>query len=360
MASVSFTAWRISSSLPPSLAISWITWLPMLLVITMMVLVKSTVWPWLSLRRPSSSTCSSTLNTSRWAFSISSSKHHAVRAAADGFGEHAPFFVTDVARRGADQAADGVLFHELAHVEADHGVLVVEQHFGQGLAEFGFADAGGAEENERADRAIGILQAAAAAADGVGHGGDGFVLTDDALVQPFFEHQQFGPFGFEHAADRDAGPGADDFGDFVGADFLAEEAARLSGTADAIGGFLFLLGFFAPEASTFFSSVLRSLSRVEKLLIQILAHRHAGRLVFFDLRVELADFVLDRVEPFAGLLHVAQAELFGFPLFAEAGQLLAEFLNFLLNFGAAFDGVFFGFLGELAIGQFELRDAALD
>ena len=36
-------------------------------------LVKSTVRPWPSVRRPSSSSCSSTLNTSGWAFSISSS-----------------------------------------------------------------------------------------------------------------------------------------------------------------------------------------------------------------------------------------------------------------------------------------------
>ena len=40
--------------------------------------------------------------------------------------------------------------------------------------------------------------------------------------------------------------------------------------------------------------------------------------------------------------------------------MLAERLDFFLNFGAALDGVFFGFFGELAVGQFELRDAALD
>ena len=57
---------------------------------------------------------------------------------------------------------------------------------------------------------------------------------------------------------------------------------------------------------------------------------------------------------------VAQAEFFGFPLFAEAGELLAERLDFLLDFGAALDGVLFGFFGELAVGQFELRNAALD
>ena len=37
------------------------------------VFLKSTVRPWPSVRRPSSSSCSSTLKTSGWAFSISSS-----------------------------------------------------------------------------------------------------------------------------------------------------------------------------------------------------------------------------------------------------------------------------------------------
>ena len=168
----------------------------------MIVFVKSTVWPWLSVSRPSSSTCSRMLNTSRWAFSISSSSTTAVRPAADGLGQLAAFFVADVSRRGADQPAHRVLLHELAHVDADHRVLVVEQHLGQRLAQLGFADAGGAAEDERADRPVGILQAAAAAAHGVRHGRDRFVLADDALVQPLFEHEQLGPFVFEHAATR--------------------------------------------------------------------------------------------------------------------------------------------------------------
>ena len=41
-------------------------------VITSTTLVKSTVRPWPSVRRPSSSTWSRMLNTSGWAFSISS------------------------------------------------------------------------------------------------------------------------------------------------------------------------------------------------------------------------------------------------------------------------------------------------
>ena len=47
---------------------------PTLLVMITRVFLKSTVRPWPSVRRPSSSTWSRTLNTSGWAFSISSSR----------------------------------------------------------------------------------------------------------------------------------------------------------------------------------------------------------------------------------------------------------------------------------------------
>ena len=73
--------WFFSSSHTASLmssydlfTIAWIMCEPMLLVITITVFLKSTVRPWPSVRRPSSSTCSSTLKTSWCAFSISSSR----------------------------------------------------------------------------------------------------------------------------------------------------------------------------------------------------------------------------------------------------------------------------------------------
>ncbi len=49
-------------------------WEPRLLVRMTTVLRKSTVCPWPSVSRPSSSTCSRALNTSGWAFSTSSSR----------------------------------------------------------------------------------------------------------------------------------------------------------------------------------------------------------------------------------------------------------------------------------------------
>ena len=135
-------------------------------------------------------------------------------------------------------------FHELAHIEADHGVLVVEHHLGQGLAQFGLAHAGGAEKDERSDGPPGILQAGAAAADRVGNRLDRLVLAHQAVMDAFFQHQQLGPFRFQHAGDRNARPGADDFGDLVVGDLLAQQPA---GSAVSAIGFDSLVD---PSAST--------------------------------------------------------------------------------------------------------------
>src|SRR5215475_13594768 len=85
-------------------------------------------------------------------------QHHRIGPATHGFREISAFFIPDVAWRGADQPGDGMLFHELGHVEANHGLLVVEQEFSEGTAELGLADASGAEENKRPDGTVLILQ----------------------------------------------------------------------------------------------------------------------------------------------------------------------------------------------------------
>jgi hypothetical protein len=83
-----------------------------------------------------------------------------------------------------------VLLHVLAHVDADHRALVVEQELGQRLGQLGLADAGGAEEQERADRPVGVLQAGARAAHRARHRADRGVLADDALAQALLELAQ--------------------------------------------------------------------------------------------------------------------------------------------------------------------------
>ena len=132
---------------------------------------KSTVRPWPSVSRPSSSTCSSTSKTSVCAFSISSSSTTAVRPAAHGLRQLAALVVADVAGRRADQARHRVPLLVLAHVDPDHRLLVVEHELGERACELGLADTGRAEEDERADRPVGILQPGARAPQRVRDGG---------------------------------------------------------------------------------------------------------------------------------------------------------------------------------------------
>src|SRR5579885_1607778 len=81
-------------------------------------------------------------------------EHHRERLAAHGLGELAALVVADVARGGADEPADRVLLHVLGHVEADHRLRFAEEELGELLGQLGLADTGGAEEDERAARAL--------------------------------------------------------------------------------------------------------------------------------------------------------------------------------------------------------------
>src|SRR5947209_16580112 len=84
-----------------------------------------------------------------------------------------------------------MLFHELRHVEANKRLLRTEQKLRQAPGNFRFSDAGRTEEKEAAYRTQRRLETCAAAANGAGQGGNGFVLTDNALVELRFDAQQF-------------------------------------------------------------------------------------------------------------------------------------------------------------------------
>ena len=65
--------------------------------------------------------------------------------------------------------------------------FVVEEELGEGACSFGFADAGGAKEDEGADGPFGVGQAGAAERRmALATAVDGFGLADDALLQPAF------------------------------------------------------------------------------------------------------------------------------------------------------------------------------
>ena len=144
------------------------------------VFLKSTVRPCPSVSRPSSSTCKQHVEHIVVRLLDFVEQHHLIGPPAHGFGQHAAFLIADIARRRADQPRDRVLLHELRHVDADHRGVVVEQECGERLGQLGLADAGGAQEQERADRPVRILQPGARAAHGIGDGAHRLVLADHA------------------------------------------------------------------------------------------------------------------------------------------------------------------------------------
>jgi hypothetical protein len=104
--------------------------------------------------------------------------------------------------------------------------------FGERLGQLGLADAGGAEEHERADRPVRVLQAGAGAAHGLGDGLHRLALADDALGDLVFHAQQLVALAFQHLVDRNAGPARHDLRDVVGVTVsstmaLARPASRL-------------------------------------------------------------------------------------------------------------------------------------
>ena len=260
-----------------------------------------------------------------------------VGAAADGLGELAALVVADVAGRGADEAGDGVLVEVLGHVEADHGVLVVEEEFGEGAGEFGLADAGGAEKEEGADGAVGVLEAGAGAADGLGDGGEGVVLADDALAEVVLEVEEAGLLGLLKAVDGDAGAAGDDGGDLVGGDLLLEEALGVGDGGEVLLGVLELAGGGGEEGVLDFGG----------------GGEVAG--VFGGL---LAD--AEGVAFGGGLADLGEEDLFVVPAGLELGELGGEGVLFG---GEDLEALAGGFVGLLAEGDglhLELHDLAVE
>ena len=95
-------------------------------------------------------------------------------------------------------------------------------------------------------------------------------------------------------------------------------------------------------------------------LVVVFADRDAGRLFLLDGGIELGELQLDLFRIFADLLHVAQAQLFRFPLLAQAGQLVLELGDFLFDLGQPVLRGFLGLFGQLPSGQFQLAQPALD
>src|SRR5262249_47709472 len=93
--------------------------------------------------------------------------------------------------------------------------------------QLGLANAGGAQEEERANRTVRIAEPGAAAAHGVGDGVDRLVLAHHAGAQALLHPHEFLDLALEQARDRDAPPLGDRLRDLLLVDRLAQHAAAL-------------------------------------------------------------------------------------------------------------------------------------
>ena len=276
-------------------------------------------------------------------------QHHGVRAAAHGFGQLTALLVAHVARRGADQAGDRGFLHVFGHVDADHGLLVVEQEVGERLGQFGLAHAGGAEEQERSGRTVRVGDAGARTAHRVGYGGDGFLLADHTLAEVVLHAQQLLVLALHQAADGDAGPVGDDAGHRIGVHTVRDH--RLIGRVGraGIGRFgirAFRGGEFLLNSRNLSVQNLRGLSQIS--LTGELVRLHTQVIEF---GTQVADLVvpglfriptrLESAEPLAGVrefgLQLAQTLLgrgvLGLPelhlLHFETGHPALQFVDLL-------------------------------
>src|SRR4030095_7663638 len=106
----------------------------------------------------------------------------------------------------------------------------------------GLADAGRAQEDERADRPVRVLETGTRAAHCGRHRGERVVLADHAHAQLVLHVEQLRLLALEHLRDRDAGPLRDDLGDLLGGDLFAEQRALALDLGEllALGGDLLL------------------------------------------------------------------------------------------------------------------------
>ena len=154
---------------------------------------------------------------------------HLIGTPAHRLGELSRLFVPDISGRRADQTRHGVLLLILGHVDPDHGVLVVEEELGQRACQLGFAHARRTEKHEAAERAVRVLQPRPCAANGIGDGLNGLVLSHDAQVQPFFHVDELLNLSLHETADRNMRPLADDFGDVLFVNLFLQHAQALFG-----------------------------------------------------------------------------------------------------------------------------------
>ncbi len=190
----------------------------------MTVLVKSTVRPRPSVRRPSSNTPRKLSSTVAVRLLDLVEQDDLVGTAPHRLGELPAGIVSDVSGRRADEPRDGVRFGVLGEIEPRHRVGGVEETLGDRLGGLRLADARGAEQEEGADGAP-RTEARSIAPQHVRDALEGMRVTDDAVAEQGLEAEQAFRIALEQSLLGHAGELADHLGDVRRLDVLAAAAA---------------------------------------------------------------------------------------------------------------------------------------
>ena len=144
------------------------------------------------------------------------------------------------------------------------------RNFGQRLGQLGLTDTGRAGEDERAGRALRVLQAGAGAADRLRDRLDRLLLADDPLVQLVLHAQQTGGLLLGQLEHRDAGPVGQHLGDLLVVDL---------GDDVQVAGLPLLLPLAPSAPSSCFSVSRRLRGPLEVLRVdrRLLVPAHARR-----------------------------------------------------------------------------------
>ena len=274
-------------------------------------------------------------------------QNDAVRLAAHSLGKLAAFVITHIPRRCADQALHGEFLHVLRHIDANHGLLIIEQAFCQRFCKFSLTNAGRSEEQEAADRLLGISEPCTAAADRARYRRNGLVLSNHTLVQTILKIDELLHFALHHLRDRDARPRRNHLGDLVFSDLLFQDGAICLARFERCSRcFQLLLQFRnAPETKLGSSC-------------QIAFTRCA---LFFELRrFDIGLQVLDRND---GVLLVLPFSLALVERFLSCRDILAQLFETLLTRLVRFlhERLLFDLhLRELALGQIDLFRHRID
>ena len=223
------------------------------------------------------------------------------------FGQLAALLIAYVSGRRADETGHGVFLHVFGHIDTHHVVLVVKQRLSQCLGKLGLTHARGAQEKERADGAVGVLNTRAAALNGFRDGLNRFVLADHPLVEGLVQGQQLLPLSLHQPGNGDSRPALHNLGDFLVGDSITEDIAILGRLGAALFLFQLLLGFRQTAVFQF-----RRLFQVVALL--------GG----FDLTVQVLNLLPQLLHPANGVLLVLPLRLHGVEGIPFLRQLLLQ------------------------------------